>query len=159
MPSPPSGASAIAKEDDVIVRDDFWASTKNKQLNFLQHVKTLLAIHGRAAIVVPDNVLFEGGAGERIRRKLLHECDVHTLLRLPTGISYAQGVKANVLFFDRKPASAERKRPVRSCFLSRSMVSGYTATPTHYETCGAARPKPTEVFGARKHLTALRGHR
>lgn len=57
------------------------------------------------AIVVPDNVLFEGGAGETVRRKLLHECDVHTLLRLPTGIFYAQGVKANVLFFDRKPAS------------------------------------------------------
>jgi type I restriction enzyme M protein len=95
----------MEKQDDVIVRDDFWASTKNKQLNFLQHVKTLLEINGRAAIVVPDNVLFEGGAGERIRRKLLHECDVHTLLRLPTGIFYAQGVKANVLFFDRKPAS------------------------------------------------------
>jgi type I restriction enzyme M protein len=62
-------------------------------------------MHGRAAIVVPDNVLFEGGAGETVRRKLLHECEVHTLLRLPTGIFYAQGVKANVLFFDRKPAS------------------------------------------------------
>lgn len=74
-------------------------------MNFVQHVKTLLAQHGRAAIVVPDNVLFEGGAGETIRRKLLHECDVHTLLRLPTGLFYAQGVKANVLFFDRKPAS------------------------------------------------------
>jgi type I restriction enzyme M protein len=93
------------REDLVIVRDDFWASTSNKQLNFLQHVKTLLNIGGRAAIVVPDNVLFEGGAGETVRRKLLHECDVHTLLRLPTGIFYAQGVKANVLFFDRKPAS------------------------------------------------------
>ena len=89
-----------------VVRDDFWASTSNKQLNFVQHVKTLLKIHGRAAVVVPDNVLFEGGAGETVRRKLLHECDVHTLLRLPTGIFYAQGVKANVLFFDRKPASA-----------------------------------------------------
>ena len=88
-----------------IVRDDFWASTSNKQLNFVQHVKTLLKINGRAAVVVPDNVLFEGGAGETVRRKLLHECDVHTLLRLPTGIFYAQGVKANVLFFDRKPAS------------------------------------------------------
>jgi type I restriction enzyme M protein len=88
-----------------VVRDDFWASTSNKQLNFLQHVKTILAINGRAAIVVPDNVLFEGGAGESVRRKLFHECDVHTLLRLPTGIFYAQGVKANVLFFDRKPAS------------------------------------------------------
>ena len=80
-------------------------STRNKQLNFLQHVKTLLKINGRAAVVVPDNVLFEGGAGETVRRKLLHECDVHTLLRLPTGIFYAQGVKANVLFFDRKPAA------------------------------------------------------
>src|SRR5437764_9225619 len=88
-----------------IVRDDFWASTSNKQLNFVQHVKTLLKINGRAAVVVPDNVLFEGGAGETVRRKLLQECDVHTLLRLPTGIFYAQGVKANVLFFDRKPAS------------------------------------------------------
>jgi type I restriction enzyme M protein len=93
------------REDLVVVRDDFWASTSNKQLNFLQHVKTLLKPGGRAAIVVPDNVLFEGGAGETVRRKLLHECDVHTLLRLPTGIFYAQGVKANVLFFDRKPAA------------------------------------------------------
>jgi type I restriction enzyme M protein len=93
------------REDLVIVRDDFWASTSNKQLNFVQHVKTLLKIGGRAAVVVPDNVLFEGGAGETVRRKLVHECDVHTLLRLPTGIFYAQGVKANVLFFDRKPAS------------------------------------------------------
>src|SRR5579884_3110559 len=76
------------REDLVIVRDDFWASTSNKQLNFLQHVKTLLKIGGKAAIVVPDNVLFEGGAGETVRRKLLHECDVHTLLRLPTGIFY-----------------------------------------------------------------------
>jgi type I restriction enzyme M protein len=86
-------------------RQDFWATTSNKQLNFLQHVKTLLKINGKAAIVVPDNVLFEGGAGETVRRKLLAECEVHTLLRLPTGIFYAQGVKANVLFFDRKPAS------------------------------------------------------
>jgi type I restriction enzyme M protein len=93
------------RESLTYVRDDFWASTSNKQLNFLQHVKTLLKIEGRAAVVVPDNVLFEGGAGETIRRKLLHECDVHTLLRLPTGVFYAQGVKANVMFFDRKPAS------------------------------------------------------
>ncbi|MGH3109771.1 MAG: N-6 DNA methylase [Gaiellaceae bacterium] len=95
----------VAREDLVVVRDDFWTSTSNKQLNFVQHVKTLLGIGGRAAVVVPDNVLFEGGAGEAVRRKLLHECDVHTLLRLPTGVFYAQGVKANVLFFDRKPAS------------------------------------------------------
>ena len=93
------------KESLIINRDDFWATTSNKQLNFLQHVFTILKQHGRAAIVVPDNVLFEGGAGETIRRKLLQQADVHTLLRLPTGIFYAQGVKANVLFFDRKPAS------------------------------------------------------
>jgi type I restriction enzyme M protein len=68
-------------------------------------VRSLLRINGRAAIVLPDNVLFEGGAGETIRKRLLPDCDVHTLLRLPTGIFYAQGVKANVLFFDRKPAS------------------------------------------------------
>jgi type I restriction enzyme M protein len=85
------------------LREDFWATTSNKQLNFLQHVRSLLEINGRAAIVVPDNVLFEGGAGETVRRKLLEQCDVHTLLRLPTGIFYAGGVKANVLFFDRKP--------------------------------------------------------
>ena len=77
---------------------------RNKQLNFLQHVKTLLSIHGRCAIVVPDNVLFEGGAGETVRKNMLQQFDVHTLLRLPTGLFYAQGVKANVLFFDRKPA-------------------------------------------------------
>jgi len=77
-------------------RPDFWTTTSNKQLNFVQHVKSLLKVHGRAAVVVPDNVLFEGGAGETVRRNLLQECEVHTLLRLPTGIFYAQGVKANV---------------------------------------------------------------
>ena len=91
-----------SRESLQVVRDDFWATTSNKQLNFVQHVRTLLETNGRAAVVVPDNVLFEGGAGETVRRKLLQECDVHTLLRLPTGVFYAQGVKANVLFFDRK---------------------------------------------------------
>jgi type I restriction enzyme M protein len=100
-----NGEGEQGRESLVVERPDFWASTSNKQLNFLQHVRTLLKIHGCAAIVVPDNVLFEGGAGETVRRRLLHECDVHTLLRLPTGVFYAQGVKANVLFFDRKPAS------------------------------------------------------
>jgi type I restriction enzyme M protein len=97
-------AGDTSKESLIINRDDFWASTSNKQLNFLQHVFTILKQHGRAAVVVPDNVLFEGGAGETVRRELLKQADVHTLLRLPTGIFYAQGVKANVLFFDRKPA-------------------------------------------------------
>jgi len=98
-------------ERDTLVyeRDDFWASTSNKQLNFLQHVKTILKVNGKCGIVVPDNVLFEGGAGETVRRKLLEQFDVHTLLRLPTGIFYAGGVKANVLFFDKKPARTDGK--------------------------------------------------
>ena len=88
-------------------RQDFFVTTSNKQLNFLQHIMTVLAENGRAAVVMPDNVLFEGGAGETIRRRLLHNFDFHTLLRLPTGIFYKQGVKANVLFFDKKRVSAE----------------------------------------------------
>ena len=93
-----------SKDNLEIVRDDFWVTTSNKQLNFVQHIKTILEIHGRAAVVLPDNVLFEGGAGETLRKRLLKEFEVHTLLRLPTGIFYAGGVKANVLFFDKKPA-------------------------------------------------------
>ena len=102
------GADGRESKDDLeIVRDDFWVTTANKQLNFVQHIKTILDINGRAAVVLPDNVLFEGGAGEQIRRRLLSEFDVHTLLRLPTGIFYAGGVKANVLFFDKRPASRD----------------------------------------------------
>ena len=86
-------------------RQDFWATTSNKQLNFVQHIRTMLKTTGTAAVVVPDNVLFEGGAGETIRRKLLENTDLHTILRLPTGIFYAHGVKANVLFFDNREAS------------------------------------------------------
>lgn len=86
-------------------RQDFWATTSNKQLNFLQHIRALMKIDGKAAVVLPDNVLFEGGAGETVRKRLLQSTDLHTILRLPTGIFYAQGVKANVLFFDNKPAS------------------------------------------------------
>ncbi len=92
-------------DDQEYARDDFWATTSNKQLNFVQHVHSILATDGTAAMVIPDNVLFEGNAGETIRRRLLRECDVHTLLRLPTGIFYRPGVKANVIFFDRKPGS------------------------------------------------------
>ncbi|WP_295392626.1 class I SAM-dependent DNA methyltransferase [uncultured Thiodictyon sp.] len=99
-----NGEGDLEKEDHTYERQGFWVTTKNKQLNFLQHVTTLLKINGHCAIVVPDNVLFEGGAGETIRRTLLKQYDVHTLLRLPTGIFYAQGVKANVLFFDARPA-------------------------------------------------------
>jgi type I restriction enzyme M protein len=94
------------RDNLVYKRKDFVATTSNKQLNFLQHVMSVLSDQGRAAVVVPDNVLFEGGAGEVIRRRLLNDFDVHTLLRLPTGIFYAHSVKANVLFFDRKPADS-----------------------------------------------------
>ena len=93
----------LDSEEEVVVRQDFWASTANKQLNFVQHIFNLLKVHGRAAVVVPDNVLFEGGPGQKVRDQLLRQCDVHTLLRLPTGIFYKPGVKANVLFLDRKP--------------------------------------------------------
>ena len=86
-------------------RQDFWATTSNKQLNFVQHIRTMLKTTGKAAVVVPDNVLFEGGAGETVRKKLLQNTDLHTILRLPTGVFYAQGVKANVLFFDNRAAS------------------------------------------------------
>ena len=92
------------RETTNYTRQDFWATTSNKQLNFVQHIYTLLKDTGRAALVLPDNVLFEGGAGETIRKRLLNQCDVHTLVRLPTGIFYAQGVKANILFFDNRPA-------------------------------------------------------
>ncbi|MFI6847079.1 N-6 DNA methylase [Kitasatospora sp. NPDC050467] len=91
------------REDMTYDRSDFRATTTNKQLNFLQHIMSLMEMDGRAAVVLPDNVLFEGGAGEKVRRRLLQEFDLHTILRLPTGIFYAGGVKANVLFFDKKP--------------------------------------------------------
>lgn len=95
------------KEDLVYNRQDFWATTSNKQLNFLQHIRTILKATGEAAVVLPDNVLFEGGAGETVRKELMRTTELHTILRLPTGIFYRQGVKANVLFFDNKGASKE----------------------------------------------------
>ena len=99
------GEAETERED--YERPDFNVITGNKQLNFLQHVMTVLAPNGTAAVVVPDNVLFEGGAGEKIRRRLLEQFDCHTLLRLPTGIFYRQGVKANVLFFNARPTRRE----------------------------------------------------
>ena len=103
LSNPPFGTSSSVP----VERQDFVVTTSNKQLNFLQHIMTILDINGHAAVVLPDNVLFEGGAGETLRRKLLADYDLHTMLRLPTGIFYAQGVKANVLFFDKKPASEQ----------------------------------------------------
>jgi len=93
------------KEDLTYNRQDFWATSSNKQLNFVQHIRTMLKTTGIAAVVLPDNVLFEGGAGETVRKKLLDTTELHTILRLPTGIFYANGVKANIIFFDNKPAS------------------------------------------------------
>ena len=95
------------KDDLTYNRQDFWATTSNKQLNFLQHIRSMLKTTGQAAVVLPDNVLFEGGAGEAVRKKLMETTELHTILRLPTGIFYAQGVKANVLFFDNRPASKD----------------------------------------------------
>ena len=131
-------------------RPDFWTTTNNKQLNFVQHVKSLLKINGRAAVVVPDNVLFEGGAGETVRRRLLHECDVHTLLRLPTGIFYAQGVKANVLFFDRKPGRRSRGR--RSCgstTCAPTSTSRSSRTPDRADLDDSSRATTREGTSAR----------
>jgi type I restriction enzyme M protein len=102
-----NGDGAKEKEDLLYNRQDFWTTTSNKQLNFVQHIRTLLKSDGKAAVVVPDNVLFEGGAGETVRKKLLATTDLHTILRLPTGIFYKPGVKANVIFFDNHPASKD----------------------------------------------------
>jgi len=97
------------EEEEFLVynRQDFWVTSSNKQFNFLQHIHTLLKTTGKAAVVLPDNVLFEDGAGRNIREKLLKTTNLHTILRLPTGIFYKPGVKANVLFFDNKAANAD----------------------------------------------------
>ena len=99
LANPPFGTRPAGSVD--IDRNDFYVETKNNQLNFLQHIMLMLKNTGRAAVVLPDNVLFEGGAGETIRKELLKNFNLHTILRLPTGIFYAQGVKANVLFFQK----------------------------------------------------------
>jgi type I restriction enzyme M protein len=114
LANPPFGKSSSdiptvdekqGEKEGYFLRKDFWVTTSNKQLAFLQHTVTMLKENGRAAVVLPDNVLFEGGAGETIRKELLKRVNLHTVLRLPTGIFYAQGVKSNVLFFDNKKAS------------------------------------------------------
>ncbi|GGE40357.1 type I restriction enzyme M protein [Pedobacter psychrotolerans] len=114
LANPPFGISSSdiptidkkqAEKDGYFLRKDFWVTTSNKQLSFLQHIVNMLKDHGRAAVVLPDNVLFEGGPGETIRKKLLENTNLHTILRLPTGIFYAQGVKSNVLFFQKETIS------------------------------------------------------
>jgi type I restriction enzyme M protein len=119
------------REDREIERQDFVATTSNKQLNFVQHIMTILDSNGRAAVVLPDNVLFEGGAGETIRRKLLADFDLHTMLRLPTGIFYAQGVKANVLFFDKKVARPGSHGPSGSGSTTCAPTSTSPSSRTH----------------------------
>jgi type I restriction enzyme M protein len=112
LANPPFGTKSTTKisaegesgDDETYNRQDFWVTGKNKQLNFVQHINSILKTTGKAAVVVPDNVLFEGGAGETVRKKLLETCDLHTILRLSKGMFYAQGVQANVIFFDKKPA-------------------------------------------------------
>ena len=110
LANPPFGKSSsdipttderLSKKEGYFLRKDFWVTTGNKQFAFVQHIFSLLEKDGRAAVILPDNVLFEGGSGEVIRKKLLEEVNLHTILRLPTGIFYAQGVKANVLFFEK----------------------------------------------------------
>ena len=105
LANPPFGTRPAGSVE--INRPDFYVETKNNQLNFLQHMMLMLKTGGRAAVVLPDNVLFEGNAGETIRKKLLSDFDLHTILRLPTGIFYAQGVKANVLFFTKGQPTKE----------------------------------------------------
>lgn len=101
LANPPFGNRPAGSTDIASMRTDLYVSTSNNQLNFMQHIMLMLKNGGRAAVVLPDNVLFEGGAGEVIRKKLLTEFNLHTILRLPTGIFYANGVKANVLFFSK----------------------------------------------------------
>ncbi|MFC3159348.1 class I SAM-dependent DNA methyltransferase [Chryseobacterium arachidis] len=101
LANPPFGNRPAGSTDIAAMRTDLYVSTSNNQLNFMQQIMLMLKNGGRAAVVLPDNVLFEGGAGETIRKKLLTEFNLHTILRLPTGIFYANGVKANVLFFSK----------------------------------------------------------
>ena len=132
-------AGEQAREEFEHNRQDFWATTSNKQLNFVQHIRTLLKENGQAAVVVPDNVLFEGGAGETVRRNLMENTELHTILRLPTGILCAHGVKANVLFFDGRPRA-------RGAVDGRGLVLRLPHQhPPHHQEEAAARRAPARV--------------
>ena len=111
LANPPFGTAKGGEAS--ITRDDLTYPTSNKQLAFLQHIYRNLKPGGRAAVVLPDNVLFEAGVGTEVRRDLMNKCNLHTILRLPTGIFYAQGVKTNVLFFTK--GSASNKHQDESC--------------------------------------------
>ncbi|MGW2099994.1 N-6 DNA methylase [Streptomyces olivaceoviridis] len=133
LTNPPFGRRSTSEEP---YREDFWTLTTSRQLNFLQHIHSLLETDGRAAVVVPDSVLFEGGPGELIRRLLLTACDVHTLLRLPTGIFYAGGLKASVLFFD-KPEPRPDGNPSTTRLWVYDLRSPHTGTAKPVALTGA----------------------
>ena len=128
LANPPFGTK---KGGERATRDDFTFSTSNKQLNFLQHIYRSLKVNGkaRAAVVLPDNVLFADGDGERIRVDLMDKCNLHTVLRLPTGIFYAQGVKTNVLFFTRGKTDKGNTKEVWFYDLRTNMPSFGKTTP------------------------------
>ncbi len=135
LTNPPFGTK---KGGERATRDDFTFPTSNKQLNFLQHIYRSLKTNGeaRAAVVLPDNVLFADGDGERIRLDLMDKCNLHTILRLPTGIFYAQGVKTNVLFFTRGKTDKHNTKEVWIYDLRNDMPS-----------FGKTNPLKTEHFG------------
>ena len=150
LANPPFGTAKGGEAS--ITRDDLTYKTSNKQLAFVQHIYRTLKAGGRAAVVLPDNVLFEAGVGTEIRRDLMHKCNLHTILRLPTGIFYAQGVKTNVLFFTR--GTTDTPEQTENCTqnvwvydLRTNMPSFGKRTPfnaTHleaFETCYAAQPR------------------
>ena len=130
LTNPPFGTK---KGGERATRDDFAFTTSNKQLNFLQHIYRSLKRGGRAAVVLPDNVLFADGDGGRIRADLMDKCDLHTVLRLPTGIFYAQGVKTNVLFFTRGQSDKGNTKEVWFYDLRTNMPSFGKTTPLKKE--------------------------
>lgn len=132
LTNPPFGTK---KGGERATRDDFTFPTSNKQLNFLQHIYRSLKANGkaRAAVVLPDNVLFADGEGERIRVDLMDKCDLHTVLRLPTGIFYAQGVKTNVLFFTRGKTDKDNTKEVWFYDLRTNMPSFGKTNPLKKE--------------------------
>lgn len=135
LTNPPFGTK---KGGERVSRTDFTFTTSNKQLNFLQHIYRALKANGnsRAAVVLPDNVLFEGGVGTDIRRDLMDKCNLHTILRLPTGIFYAQSVKTNVLFFTREKTDIGNTKEVWVYDLRTNMPSFGKRNPlteTHFD--------------------------
>ncbi|MBX6951414.1 SAM-dependent methyltransferase [Providencia rettgeri] len=154
LANPPFGTSKGGEASNT--RDDLTYKTSNKQLAFLQHIYRNLKPGGRAAVVLPDNVLFEAGVGTDVRRDLMNKCNLHTLLRLPTGIFYAQGVKTNVLFFTK--GSAKNKYQEENCTenvwvydLRTNMPSFGKRTPFGNSNIGFT----SKDFGTDPHLGAF----